>query len=206
MAFSDLLHGRPLIAILRGVAADDAVRISHAVWDSGIGRVEVPIQTPEAIKALRAVAAAGATRDEVVGAGTVVNTTLVDVALDAGAGFTVAPGLDEDVWQASLTAGLPHLPGVATATEVHRAMSLGAEWVKVFPAGALGPTWFTAMRGPFPQARFVATGAIDAGNVGDFLRAGVVAVGVGGSITQPGGVEAIVEAVRNACDGQTTGS
>ena len=198
MAFSDLLHGRPLIAILRGVAADDAVRISHAVWDSGIGRVEVPIQTPEAIEALRAVAAAGAARGEVVGAGTVVNTTLVDVAVDAGARFTVAPGLDEDVWQASLTAGLPHLPGVATATEVHRAMSLGAEWVKVFPAGALGPTWFTAMRGPFPQARFVATGAIDAGNVGDFLRAGVVAVGVGGSITQPGGVDAIVEAVRRA--------
>jgi 2-dehydro-3-deoxyphosphogluconate aldolase/(4S)-4-hydroxy-2-oxoglutarate aldolase len=197
MAFSDLLHGRPLIAILRGVAADDAVRISHAVWDSGIGRVELPIQTPEAIEALRAVAAAGAARGEVVGAGTVVNTTLVDVAADAGAGFTVAPGLDEDVWQASLTAGLPHLPGVATATEVHRAMRLGAEWVKVFPAGALGPTWFTAMRGPFPQARFVATGAIDAGNVGDFLRAGVVAVGVGGSITQPGGVEAIVEAVRH---------
>ena len=197
MAFSDLLHGRPLIAILRGVAADDAVRISHAVWDSGIGRVELPIQTPEAIEALRAVAAAGAARGEVVGAGTVVNTTLVDVAVDAGAGFTVAPGLDEDVWQASLTAGLPHLPGVATATEVHRAMRLGAEWVKVFPAGALGPTWFTAMRGPFPQARFVATGAIDAGNVGDFLRAGVVAVGVGGSITQPGGVEAIVEAVRH---------
>src|SRR6185369_8416901 len=105
MAFSDLLHGRPLIAILRGVAADDAVRISHAVWDSGIGRVELPIQTPEAIEALRAVAA-------------------------AGAAFTVAPGLDEDVWQASLTAGLPHLPGVATATEVHRAMRLGAEWVK----------------------------------------------------------------------------
>ncbi len=198
MAFSDLLHGRPLIAILRGVAADDAVRISHAVWDSGMGRVEVPIQTPEAIEALRAVAAAGAARGEVVGAGTVVNTTLVDVAVDAGAGFTVAPGLDEDVWQASLTAGLPHLPGVATATEVHRAMSLGAEWVKVFPAGALGPTWFTAMRGPFPQARFVATGAIDAGNVGNFLRAGVVAVGVGGSITQPGGVDAIVEAVRRA--------
>ena len=198
MAFSDLLHGRPLIAILRGVAADDAVRISHAVWDSGIGRVEVPIQTPEAIEALRAVAAAGAARGEVVGAGTVVNTTLVDVAVDAGARFTVAPGLDEDVWQASLTAGLPHLPGVATATEVHRAMSLGAEWVKVFPAGALGPTWFTAMRGPFPQARFVATGAIDAGNVGNFLRAGVVAVGVGGSITQPGGVDAIVEAVRRA--------
>lgn len=198
MNFGDLLAGRPLVAILRGVDAADAVRIAEAVWDSGLGVVEVPIQTPEAIEALRAVAAAGAERGEHVGAGTVVNTTLVAVAADAGARFTVAPGTDRDVWAASVEADMPHLPGVGTGTEVHRAVALGAQWVKVFPSGALGPAWLEQMHGPFPQVKFIATGGIDASNAVAFLRAGATAVGVGGSITKPSGLESILAALRAA--------
>ena len=196
----DLLTGRPLVAILRGVAPADAVRLAHAVWDTGLGVVEVPIQTPSALLALRAVAEAAAERGEIAGAGTVTSTALVAHAAEAGARFTVAPGLDLDVMAASLAAGMPHLPGVGSATDVQRALAAGARWLKVFPAGALGAAWIRQMRGPFPDALFVATGGIDATNVAEFLRAGAVALGVGGTVTRPGGLEPLIAAIRGVTD------
>jgi 2-keto-3-deoxy-6-phosphogluconate aldolase len=77
--------------------------------------------------------------------------------------------------------GLPHLPGVATATEAHRALRLGLAWQKVFPAAVLGTGWIAAMRAPFPDVRFVATGGVDAANAEAFLQAGATAVAFGSS-------------------------
>ena len=135
MTFDELLDGRPLVAILRGVPVPRALEIARAVWDSGLGVVEVPIQNPEAIACLRALAGHG----HPVGAGTVRSPEQVALAAEAGAVFTVAPGLDLDVVRASHAAGLPHLPGVATASEVHHALKAGCDWLKAFPAGSLGP-------------------------------------------------------------------
>ena len=187
-----LLSDRPLVAILRGVAPHEAVRLAHAVWDSGLGVVEVPIQTPDAVPSLAAVAAAAGERGAVCGAGTVISTDQVRVAADAGAAFTVAPGLDPEVLRASESAGLPHLPGVATPSEVQQALKAGCTWLKVFPAGALGAGWFRDMRGPFPGVRFVATGGVGAHNAKEFLAAGAAALGVGGAITRPGGLEELL--------------
>ncbi|GAA3455090.1 bifunctional 4-hydroxy-2-oxoglutarate aldolase/2-dehydro-3-deoxy-phosphogluconate aldolase [Dactylosporangium matsuzakiense] len=194
--FDELLAGRPLVAILRGVPAERAVAIAAAVWDSGIGVVEVPIQTPDAVDCLRAVAVAAAARGALVGAGTVITAEQVTVAADAGAVFTVAPGLDPDVVAASHAAGMPHLPGVATPTEVQHALKAGCGWLKAFPATSLGPRWLRELRGPFPEARFVATGGIGPDNAGDFLAAGAAALGVGGTVTRPGGLEALLAVLR----------
>ena len=190
--FAALLSGRPLVAILRGVAPGEAVRLAGAVWDSGLGVVEVPIQTPDAVASLAAVAAAARDRGEVCGAGTVISADQVRAAADSGAAFTVAPGLDLDVLRASESAGLPHLPGVATASEVQRALRAGCVWLKAFPAGALGAGWFRDMRGPFPGVRFVATGGVGAHNAAEFLGAGATALGVGGAITRPGGLDELL--------------
>ena len=198
MTVGELLAGRRLVAILRGVPVVRALELAKAVWDSGLGVVEVPIQTPEAVECLRALAAAAARVGAVVGAGTVRSPALVATALEAGAGFTVAPGLDLDVVRASHDAGLPHLPGVATASEVHHALNAGCGWLKAFPAGSLGPGWLREMRGPFPEARFVATGGIDAGNARDYLAAGAAALGVGGAVTREGGLAALLEALADA--------
>jgi len=192
--FDELLHGRPLVAILRGVPVARALELARAVWDSGLGVVEVPIQTPEALECLRALAATG----HPVGAGTVRSAAQVAQAVAAGARFTVAPGLDLDVVRASRDAGLPHLPGVATASEVHHALNAGCGWLKAFPAGSLGPGWLREMRGPFPQARFVATGGIDAGNARDYLAAGAGALGVGGAVTREGGLAPLLEVLQQA--------
>jgi 2-dehydro-3-deoxyphosphogluconate aldolase / (4S)-4-hydroxy-2-oxoglutarate aldolase len=195
-SFDDLLGGLPLVAILRNVSADEAIRLAGAVWDSGLGVVEVPIQTPSALPVLAAVARAAAHRGQPCGAGTVTTVERVRAAREAGASFTVAPGLDLEVLTACADAGLPHLPGVATATEVQVAMKAGCDWVKVFPAGSLGPDWVRDMHGPFPSLRMVATGGISATNCAAFLNAGAVAVGVGGTVTRPGGLESLLAVLR----------
>ncbi|MEV4517765.1 bifunctional 4-hydroxy-2-oxoglutarate aldolase/2-dehydro-3-deoxy-phosphogluconate aldolase [Dactylosporangium sp. NPDC049525] len=192
MTFDELLEGRPLVAILRGVPIPRALELARAVWDSGLGVVEVPIQTPAALECLRALAAQG----HPVGAGTVRSPEQVAAAAEAGAVFTVAPGLDLDVVRASHAAGLPHLPGVATASEVHHALKAGCDWLKAFPAGSLGPGWLRELHGPFPEARFVATGGIGAHNAHEYLTAGARALGVGGAVTRDGGLPPLLEVLR----------
>lgn len=193
--FDDLLGGRPLLAILRGVPVDQAVELAEAVWDTGIGAVEVPIQTPDAVEVLSAVARAGAVRGERVGAGTVITVEQVPRAAAAGAAFTVAPGFDPDILAASVAAGMPHLPGVATPGEVQQAVKAGCRWLKAFPASSLGPRWLRELHGPFPDVLFVATGGIGAGNAREFLDAGARSLGVGSTVTRPGGLDELVAAL-----------
>jgi 2-dehydro-3-deoxyphosphogluconate aldolase/(4S)-4-hydroxy-2-oxoglutarate aldolase len=176
------IFGKPLIAILRGLPAAETVMIAEAVWDTGIGIVEVPVQSERAFEALGAVADRAKARGELVGAGTVISIEHVEQAFGLGAAFTVAPGFDLDVMRASEDLGMPHLPGVGTASEVHRALAAGATWVKVFPAGALGPEWIKQMRGPFPDVHYVATGGVDASNAAAFMAAGASALGIGSAV------------------------
>jgi 2-dehydro-3-deoxyphosphogluconate aldolase/(4S)-4-hydroxy-2-oxoglutarate aldolase len=183
--FDDAFAGRPVMAILRGFPVARTVELAQRAWDNGIAAVEVPIQNAEAVEALAAAVQAGQARGFAVGAGTVVTLEHVRQAADVGAAFTVAPGLDEGVAQASVAAGLAHLPGVATASDVQRALGLGLGWVKAFPASVLGTEWFAAMRGPFPQVRFVATGGMGADNAREYLNAGASVVAVGSALEDP---------------------
>jgi 2-dehydro-3-deoxyphosphogluconate aldolase / (4S)-4-hydroxy-2-oxoglutarate aldolase len=174
-----------VMAILRGLPPKETVALAGKLWDLGVTVLEVPIGRPEQIAALSAAVRAGAARGRAVGAGTVVSVEQVKAAAAAGATYTVAPGLDVDVLAASHAAGLPHLPGVATATEVQRARAAGSSWVKAFPATALGPAWFAAMRGPFPDVSYVATGGVTAATVRAFLDAGARAAALGAALADP---------------------
>ncbi|RZT78819.1 2-keto-3-deoxy-phosphogluconate aldolase [Micromonospora violae] len=181
--FDHIFGGARVMAILRGLPVAETVRLAERAWDLGIDVVEVPVATADAVPALRAAVEAGAERDRIVGAGTVLDVEQVAAAADAGARFTVAPGLDLAVADAAAARGLPHLPGVATPTEAQQALRHGLTWLKAFPAISLGPAWFKAVAGPLPQARFVATGGLDASNAGAFLQAGVRVVAVGSALS-----------------------
>ncbi|NYE19010.1 bifunctional 4-hydroxy-2-oxoglutarate aldolase/2-dehydro-3-deoxy-phosphogluconate aldolase [Microbacterium immunditiarum] len=170
------------MVIARGLGVDATLALAERAWDAGVALVEVPIQTAADVAALTALAERAAERGLAVGAGTVVEADQVALARDAGATFTVSPGCDDDVVTASLDAGLPTLPGVATATDVHRARRHGLRWLKAFPASVLGPEWPRALHGPFPDARFVATGGITAENALAFLEGGARAVAVGSGL------------------------
>jgi 2-dehydro-3-deoxyphosphogluconate aldolase/(4S)-4-hydroxy-2-oxoglutarate aldolase len=179
--FERRLRAHPVMAILRGHGPDRTLELCHVAWAAGIELVEVPVQREADWEALDAAVTAGHEVGKPVGAGTVLSAELVRRAAAAGAAFTVAPGFDPEVAAASSSAGLPHLPGVATATEVHAALRSGLAWLKAFPAAVLGPGWFTAMRGPFPAVRFVATGGVDVANAPELLAAGAAAVALGSS-------------------------
>lgn len=183
--FEDLFGARRVMAILRGLPTPETVALAQQAWDAGVELVEVPIATAEQVPALAAAVAAGAERGKLVGAGTVVAAEQVRAAAQAGARYTVAPGLDRAVLAASLAAGLPHLPGVATATEVQHARAAGCRWVKAFPANTLGPGWFRAIRGPFPDLHYVATGGVTVETAEDFLDAGARVVAIGAALADP---------------------
>ena len=186
---------RRVMVILRGTGAA-TVGLCERAWAAGVEVVEVPVQSETDLIALRAAVAAGAGHGRVVGAGTIVTAELVDTVADAGAAFTVAPGLDPVIAAASRARGLPHLPGVATPTDVHTAQRLDLSWQKAFPASVLGPAWIRALLGPFPDVRFVATGGINVDNARDFLDAGCRAVSLGASFA-----DAPTDAIRSLVAG-----
>ena len=181
-ALDEIFAGAPLMAILRGMGVERSVRLAATAWDLGIDSVEVPLQTDEDERALREVVRLGAERRKAVGAGTILTARQVEIAAEAGAAYVVSPGLEVEVVRAAQERGIPILPGVATPSEVQRAVGLGLTWLKAFPAQWLGADWFRHIRGPFPGVRFVATGGMDAANAGAFLDAGVRVVAVGSAL------------------------
>lgn len=183
--FDHTFTGASVMAILRGYTPERTVELANRAWELGIDCVEVPIQSPAAVEALAAAVTEGRANGRVVGAGTVTTLERLEHAVAAGAGFTVAPGLDLTVAAASIKAGLAHLPGVATASEVQLAANHGLFWVKAFPAVSLGLSWFQGMRGPFPDIRIVATGGINGHNAPDYLAAGANVVAVGSALEDP---------------------
>jgi 2-dehydro-3-deoxyphosphogluconate aldolase/(4S)-4-hydroxy-2-oxoglutarate aldolase len=195
LTFEELIGRQKIVVILRGQAPERALELAETLWRSGAGIVEVPVQNETGFAALKAVAEAGRQSGHLVGAGTVLTADQVEGARAAGAAFTVAPGFSAEVVAASHAAGMPHLPGIATPTELQWALEAGCTWVKAFPASALGPAWFREMRGPFPGVNFVATGGITAETAADFLAAGVRALGVGSAATKPGGLAALLAAL-----------
>jgi Entner-Doudoroff aldolase len=198
--FEKLFAHQPILAMVRDLPLADTVQAAELAWDAGIHAVEVSIRTPDQLAALTATAQAGRRRGQTVGAGDVCTTDQVRAAVAAGAGYTAATGLDVTVLAASLTMGLPHLPGVATPSEVQSAHAIGCRWVKAFPAVSLGPRWFTDMDHLFPHMLFVSTGGITLDNASEYLGAGAAAVGVGNPLLRPDEMRRLVasaEVVRS---------
>jgi 2-dehydro-3-deoxyphosphogluconate aldolase/(4S)-4-hydroxy-2-oxoglutarate aldolase len=182
--FEELADAR-LIAVLTIEDAGLAATLASALSQAGVRFAEVTLRTPEATAALQAFAEQSGL---CVGAGTVLTAGQVDRALDAGARFVVSPGLSSDVVARCQRAGVAVLPGVATATDVMRALDAGLEVAKFFPAEPLGGTrCLQALSGPFPAMRWVPTGGIGRDDVARYLRMPSV-LAVGGSWMAPAGL------------------
>ncbi len=192
--FREGLSPVPLVLILRGTTPDEAVAAARAAWSAGVRLVEVTQESASGPPALEAVVRAAEGRLP-VGAGTVTTPERLRRAVDAGAEFGVAPGLDPDTVAEADRLGVPFLPGVSSPTEAGQALRLGVTTVKAFPANVLGPAWVSAVAGPFPELRVVATGGVGARNAAEFLRAGAVGVGVGRSATEGGALAGLLGAL-----------
>ncbi|QWC19630.1 bifunctional 4-hydroxy-2-oxoglutarate aldolase/2-dehydro-3-deoxy-phosphogluconate aldolase [Halorubrum sp. 2020YC2] len=169
-----------VIAILRGVERDDAVRVADAVVDAGVTALEVTADTPDAMSSIEAIA--DRVDEALVGAGTVLDSETARAAQLAGAEFLVTPTVNRDVIRTANRYGTPTAVGAYTPTEALSAFEAGADLVKVFPAKTGGPDHVAAIGGPLPQIPLVPTGGVDASNAGEYVRAGAAAVGVGSGI------------------------
>jgi 2-dehydro-3-deoxyphosphogluconate aldolase/(4S)-4-hydroxy-2-oxoglutarate aldolase len=189
---ADWLGEARVVAILRRLPLAETLELCERAWASERVVVEIPLQDAESEAVLREVVGAAQARGKIVGAGTITTAERARRAAELGVAFTVAPGVHPDVLRASADLGLPHVPGVASATDIQHALDWGFDVLKAFPAASLGPDWIRLLSAPFPQVRFIATGGVEASNAGSFFAAGAVAVGVGSAIAREGEVERIL--------------
>jgi len=196
MTIDEIMRAAPVIPVLVLDDTLDPAALAKTLVDAGLPVIEVTLRTPGAIAAIKAMSSVPGA---IVGAGTVLNETQLNAALDAGSEFIVSPGLTEPLAQAVERAGVAYLPGIATAADLMRGLDLGLSRFKFFPAEASGGiAALKALSAPFAEACFCPTGGIRADTAADWLALPSVLC-VGGSwIVRPG--EADLTAIGERAD------
>lgn len=170
-----------IIAVVRAQRPEQVLPLSEALLAGGVRAIEITTTTPNAVE----VVAEGRKKlgdHALFGVGTVLDMATCRAALDAGAEFIVSPIVLKELVPLAQAAGKPVMLGAYTPTEAQAVHEAGADFVKIFPADTLGPGYIKALRAPLPHLRIVPTGGVEVNNAADFLKAGCVALGVGGSL------------------------
>ena len=185
MIAHDVVGAIAKVGIIPVITVDDvgdAIPLGGALIAGGLPVLEITLRTEVGLAAIERLASRS---DAVVGAGTVLDGTQVDAAVEAGARFVVSPGLHDEVVEQARRRGIVALPGIATPTELMAAARLGVDLVKFFPAEASGGVAAVrALSAIMPRMRFLPTGGIDETSAADYLALGSV-VAVGGSWMAP---------------------
>ena len=184
----DLLFNRcPVIPVAVIRSLDEALPMLTALQKGGVMAVEITFRTSCVADAIKL--ASKQFPDMIIGAGTILNRTQAEEALEAGASFLVSPGLSTEVAELCAEKNIPDLPGCVTPTEIMQAISLGLSVVKFFPADVYGGlSAIKALSAPFGSIRFMPTGGVDFSNLKEFLACDAVAA-VGGSFILKGDIE-----------------
>ena len=183
-AKADIIHGllHPgIIAIVRTERPEPIPEICDALLKGGIQAIEITLTVPDALSAIRQVRKQFDARI-FLGAGTVLSVEACRAARDAGAEYVVTPVTKPEVIQEANRQQIPIMSGAYTPTEAQFAHELGADFIKLFPADQLGPTYIKALRAPLPHLRIVPTGGVDPQTAPAFLEAGCAALGAGSSL------------------------
>jgi 2-dehydro-3-deoxyphosphogluconate aldolase/(4S)-4-hydroxy-2-oxoglutarate aldolase len=170
-----------VVAIIRANSSNSLLSAAEAIRDGGMTVIEVTMTTPGALDLVRE-ATTRLGKEIIFGAGTILDPETARLAILAGAQFIVAPTLNLDTIALCKRYSIPVMPGAYTPTEIMTAWEAGADMVKVFPADTLGAKFIKAVKAPLPQVKLFPTGGVNVDNIGDFLRAGASAVGVGGEL------------------------
>jgi 2-dehydro-3-deoxyphosphogluconate aldolase / (4S)-4-hydroxy-2-oxoglutarate aldolase len=172
-----------VIAIIRKESYDQAAATADTLLSGGITTLEISLTTPFALEAITTLVREVG-EDANIGAGTVLDATSARMAVDAGARFIVAPGLDEGVLRTAHRYGLPVFPGAFTPTEIMRAVELGADAVALFPASGHSPATLSHIRAALPQAPLLPSGGLTVDSAPEWIAAGAAAVGIGAALTE----------------------
>lgn len=177
---------RPLVAILRGVKPEETAGIVDVLIEAGMTAIEIPLNSPEPFRSIE-IAVKMAPAGILIGAGTVLTTEAVDRLHDAGGRLLVTPNVDVDIIGRARAHGMITMPGVFTPTEALLAAKAGASSLKFFPASVLGAAGITAIRAVLPAGvTIAAVGGVSDKNFLDYIKAGIVAFGLGSSLYKPG--------------------
>jgi 2-dehydro-3-deoxyphosphogluconate aldolase/(4S)-4-hydroxy-2-oxoglutarate aldolase len=173
-----------VVAVIRLQDGSKLRAVVNALARGGITALEVTMTVPRAIELIAEIAPS-LPPGFLLGAGTVVDPDTARAAVKAGARYIVSPVFRPAVVEAAHASGAAAMPGCFSPTEILSAWDAGADVVKVFPATALGPAYFKDLKGPMPQVRLMPTGGVSLENAAEWIRAGAVAVGVGGALVDP---------------------
>ncbi|HKR10637.1 MAG TPA: bifunctional 4-hydroxy-2-oxoglutarate aldolase/2-dehydro-3-deoxy-phosphogluconate aldolase [Pyrinomonadaceae bacterium] len=171
-----------IIPVVRAQSADEAIKAIDAIREGGISILEITMTVPGAIGVIEQVSARYGS-DALVGAGTVLDGETARACILAGARFVVSPSLNVETIEVCRRYGIAVMPGALTPTEVVQAWSAGADFVKVFPAGAVGgASYIKSLKAPLPQIELIPTGGVSLKTAADFIKAGASALGVGADL------------------------
>jgi 2-dehydro-3-deoxyphosphogluconate aldolase/(4S)-4-hydroxy-2-oxoglutarate aldolase len=172
-----------VVAVVRAENEEQAKNISAACIKAGIVGVEITFTVPGALKIIESLAAEYSAGEILIGAGTVLDKETARSAILAGAKYVVSPCLDIETVQLCNSYDVPCMPGAMTVREAVEGMKAGADIIKIFPGELFGPKIIKAFKGPLPHMKMMPTGGVDVNNIGEWIRAGAVAVGAGSSLT-----------------------
>lgn len=179
------LQQLPLVAILRGLTPSEAPAIGQALVDSGFALIEVPLNSPQPLNSIAALAARHP--QQLIGAGTVLTTAQVREVQAAGGQLIISPHFDAAVVHEALRLGLACIPGVATPSEAFAALAAGAHALKLFPAELVTPSVLKAMRAVLPRSTaLLPVGGITPTNMAAYRQAGANGFGIGSALYAPG--------------------
>ena len=183
--FQSHMDSLPLVAILRGLKPEEALAMGQAIVNSGFHILEVPLNSPEPLRSIQILAQAFP--NALVGAGTVTSAQQVREIKAAGGQLIISPHLDDNVVCEAVNLGLISLPGVATPSEAFRAIALGANGLKLFPAEIISPAAVKAMRAVLPpNIKLIPVGGIGIHNMTDYRKSGASGFGLGSALFAPG--------------------
>lgn len=188
-----------VVAVVRAENGEKAKRIADSCLEGGVPAIELTFTVPMAHKVIEELAKEYSGGEMILGAGTVMDSETARIAILSGAQYIVSPYFNAETVRLCNRYRVPCMPGAMTIKEVIEAMESGADIVKVFPGEAFGPKILKAIKGPVPQAKMMPTGGVDLSNVGEWIKAGAVAVGAGGSLTKgakTGDYKAITETAK----------
>ncbi|MDO6693889.1 bifunctional 4-hydroxy-2-oxoglutarate aldolase/2-dehydro-3-deoxy-phosphogluconate aldolase [Aliiglaciecola sp. 3_MG-2023] len=171
-----------LVAIIRLPHQSEVTNVVQCLVIGGVSTLEITSNTPGF--ATEITSAREKHPNVLIGAGTIINSTLAKEAIKAGAQFLVTPNTEKSVIKTAHKHGIPVLMGALTPTDIANCIKYKADFIKVFPAGSLGLTYFKGLQGPFSNTHLMPVGGVNINNIEEWFEAGAIGVGVGNDLTR----------------------
>lgn len=176
------IYENKLVAVIRGAQEDNMIPIAGALKEGGVNILEITAETPGVLRLIEQVRSTFNSDEVTVGAGTILDAETARVAILSGAQFIFSPTTNVETIRMAKRYGAVSIPGAMTPTEILTAYEHGADIIKVFPAGVMGPKYFKDVAGPLPHIPLMPTGGVNLDNIQTYFENGAVAAGLGSAL------------------------